>query len=98
MLRTLLHVRRPGGVQTSYLDVPIATYGAANTNAPGAPPSSRCDFYGYQVNFTHAQPYPSRGRYLLAVSRRLAQLVRDRWYLKRDTKELRVEAVDADVP
>lgn len=95
------HGNAVGGVRTSYLDVPIATYGAASTNAPGDPPSSRCDFYGYQVNFTHeelAQLYPNRGRYLFAVSRRLAQLVRDRWYLKRDAKELRVEAINADVP
>ena len=90
-----------GGVRTSYLDVPIATYGAASTNAPGAPPSSRCDFFGYQVDFTHerlAQLYPTHAHYALAVSRSLAQLVRDRWYLPRDAQELRVEAAHAVIP
>ena len=90
-----------GGVRTSYLDVPIATYGAANTTAPGAPPSSRCDFFGYQVDFTHerlAQLYPTHARYALAVSRSLARLVRHRWYLPRDAQELRVEAANAVIP
>lgn len=90
-----------GGVRTTYLDVPLATYGAANTNAPGTPASGRCDFYGFQVNFTHeqlARLYPTRGRYLLAVSRRLTRLVHDRWYLKRDAKEVRDEAARAAVP
>jgi len=35
---------------------------------------------------------------LLAVRRRLTRLVHDRWYLKRDAKEVRDEAARADVP
>jgi hypothetical protein len=91
-----------GGVRTSYLDVPIATYGAVSTNDPDANrPSDRCDFLGYQIDFTREQLndlYKNHGGYLNRVNRRLDELVRDGWYLKRDADELRTEAAHADVP
>ena len=85
-----------GGVRTSYLDVPVATYGAVSTNAPGAPPSSRCDFFSYEIPFTRGefdQLYRSPLTYVRAVRARLRQLIRGRWYLKRDAKEALLEAV-----
>lgn len=91
-----------GGVRTSYLDVPIATYGAVNTAVPGVTqPGARCDFIGYQINFTEeelSELYRNHGGYVNQVDRRLNELVRKGWYLKEDADELRVEAGHADVP
>jgi hypothetical protein len=95
------HGNAVGGVRTTYLDVPIATYGAVSTNAPETPPGSRCDFLGFQVDFTNEklrQLYRNHGRYVRAVSHRLRELVRQRLYLKGDVREILDEAVHADVP
>ena len=95
------HGNAIGGVRSTYLDVPIATYGAVSTNAPETPPGSRCDFLGFQVDFTHEKLgglYGTHGRYVRAVSDRLHDLVRDNLYLSRDAQETLDEAVHADVP
>jgi hypothetical protein len=95
------HGNAVGGVRTTNLDVPVATYGAVSTNAPETPPGSRCDFLGFQVDFTNEklrQLHRNHGRYVHAVSRRLRELVRDRLYLKGDAREVLDEAVHADVP
>jgi Alpha/beta hydrolase domain len=95
------HGNAIGGVRSTYLDVPIATYGAVSTNAPETPPGSRCDFLGFQVDFTHEKLvglYGTHGRYVRAVSDRLRDLVRDNLYLSRDAQETLDEAVHADVP
>jgi hypothetical protein len=66
-----------------------------STNAPGVPPSSRCDFFSYEIPFTRGefdQLYRNPLRYVRAVRARLRQLIRDRWYLKRDAKEALLEA------
>jgi hypothetical protein len=67
-----------------------------STNAPGAPPSNRCDFFSYEIPFTRGEfdrLYRSPLTYVRAVRARLRQLIRDRWYLKRDAKEALLEAV-----
>jgi Alpha/beta hydrolase domain len=90
------HGNAVGGVRTSYLDVPLATYGAVSTNAPDAPAGSRCDFFSYAIVFTREefeQLYGSPRAYLRAVRRRLNHLVRDRWYLRHDANELLREAI-----
>lgn len=95
------HGNAVGGVRTTYLDIPIATYGAVSTNAPETPPGSRCDFLGFQVDFTNeklGQLYRNHGRYVRAVSHRVRELVRHRLYLSKDAREILDEAVHADVP
>jgi Alpha/beta hydrolase domain len=95
------HGNAVGGVRTPYLDVPIATHGAVSTNVPGSPPSNRCDFYGYQVDFPReklVQLYGDHAGYVRAVNHSVKSLVRKRWYLRQDAAELRAEAAQADVP
>lgn len=95
------HGNAIGGVRTPYLDVPIATYGAVSTNAPGSPPSNRCDFYGHQVDFPReklVQLYGDHAGYRRAINRSIKSLVRKGWYLRQDANELRAEAARADVP
>ncbi len=73
-----------GGVRTTYLDVPIATY-------------HTCALSGYEVPFSRqelAELYPSPSDYVSRVNRRLDELVRQGWYLKEDADEIRAEAVD----
>jgi hypothetical protein len=95
------HGNAVGGVRTPYLDVPIATYGAVSTNAPGSPPGSRCDFFGYQVDFSHETLvglYGDHRGYVRALTRSAKGLVRRGWYLRQDAAELRAEAAQADIP
>lgn len=90
-----------GGVRSSYLDVPIATYMAISTNDPATPPGSRCDMIGFQIKFSAAELkdlYGNHGGYVSAVNGRLNQLVKERWILKRDANQLRVEAAHANIP
>lgn len=76
------HGNAVGGVRTTYLDVPIATY-------------HTCMLSGYEVLFSKprlAELYRSPDDYVTRVNRRLDELVRQGWYLKEDADEMRSEA------
>ena len=71
-----------GGVRTTYVDVPVATY-------------HTCMLSGYKAPFSHerlAEVYGSPEEYVSLVDRRLDALIRDGWYLEEDAEEIREEA------
>ena len=72
-----------GGVRTTYVDVPVATY-------------HTCMLSGYKAPFPHerlAEAYDSPEEYVSRVDRRLDELIRDGWYLEEDAEKIRKEAV-----
>ena len=71
-----------GGVRTTYVDVPVATY-------------HTCMLSGYKVPFSHerlAEVYGSPEEYVTRVDQRRDELTRDGWYLEEDAEEIRKEA------
>lgn len=71
-----------GGVRTTHVDVPLATY-------------HTCMLSGYKAPFSHerlAEAYDSPEEYVSLVDRRLDELTRDGWYLEEDAEEIREEA------
>ncbi|PYS39619.1 MAG: hypothetical protein DMG14_13370 [Acidobacteria bacterium] len=94
-----------GGVQNTYVDVPIAKYGVPNTAKPGFAPETRADFYcsiaGYEIPLSHDQlkaMYKDHKDYEKKVEDRLKQLIKDGWFLPIYTKQVIGDAAKAMVP
>jgi hypothetical protein len=88
------HGNAVGGVRTTYVDVPVATYSPLNS---GTDPN--CGVLGSQRAFTPERLrslYDTKRRYVKRVKKRLKQLVREGWYLREWAGELRREAVAFD--
>ncbi|TVV75739.1 alpha/beta hydrolase domain-containing protein [Sphingomonas solaris] len=87
-----------GGVRTTTLDVPVATYALCDTGKKTSINPAGIDFgAAYMIPFTPErlkQLYPTPQTYLTKVDRRLDQLVRDGWYLKEDADEARAKAAE----
>lgn len=90
-----------GGVRSSYVDVPIASYAAISTNDPAVnQPDARCDFIGYQLRFSEDELrrlYGDHGGYVSRIARRLEELVAQSWIRADDARTLLIEAAQADV-
>jgi hypothetical protein len=88
------HGNALGGVRTSYLDVPVATYETVSERQPGTT-GGRCDMLGPQFDFAPDELralYGSQEGYVARLRGRLEELVRDRWYLDFHAAELLREA------
>ncbi len=84
-----------GGLRSPYLDVPTSTWFGTATGA------SFCFIAGYEVPFDQAlidELYPTKGSYVRAVQRNVADLVADRFLTRADGHKLVAEAVASDVP
>ncbi|MCL4722278.1 MAG: hypothetical protein KJ041_10075 [Gammaproteobacteria bacterium] len=82
-----------GGLRSPYVDVPIASY--------SLPPGPPCPYIGTKTPLSQAQLdalYRSHGKYVKAVAKSTAKLVRDRFVLPRDGARIVTEAVRSDVP
>jgi hypothetical protein len=90
------HGNARGGVRSTYLDVPIATYNVISTKDPQrARSSTRCEMIAHAVPFDRAKLerlYKNKAGYARQVERRVSELVRGGWYLEADAKEIRKEA------
>jgi hypothetical protein len=76
-----------GGIRSTYVDVPIATYETCSANP----------LAGFQVPFSAqrlAELYSSGDAYVRAVNRRVDELVREGWYLEEDADDIRADAVE----
>jgi hypothetical protein len=85
-----------GGVRSSQLDVPVATYVPTSSGR-----STLCVLQGYVVRFSHGELvrlYGSRDRYVAMVRQRLSQLVSERWLLPFDAAEILLRAERAPIP
>jgi hypothetical protein len=95
------HGNARGGVRSTTLDVPVATYQALNE--PRDPdedltPGS-CLVYGSQLDFPSdelASLYDDRDTYLAEVDDRLDELIEDGWALEQFADELRQQAGTVD--
>jgi hypothetical protein len=95
------HGNARGGVRSTTLDVPVATYQALNE--PRDPdedltPGS-CLVYGSQLDFPGdelASLYDDRDTYLAEVDDRLDELIEDGWALEQFADELRQQAGSVD--
>ncbi|WP_157592034.1 alpha/beta hydrolase domain-containing protein [Solirubrobacter soli] len=90
-----------GGVRSIGLDVPTATYFDTNAPLPGDAGFCSNSSVGHQEAFSHQKLkalYPTHGVYVLKVTLRAAQLVREGWLLPADAVEAVAEAARADVP
>jgi alpha/beta hydrolase family protein len=89
------HGNELGGVRSTYLDVPTASY-FANAAAPGG--ESLCDgpdALGAQERFSREtldSLYGTHGRYVSRVVRRANELAREGWLLPADARAVRQEA------
>ena len=94
------HGNAVGGVRTTYVDVPIATFSPLNeAGTPPAPGSQFCGVFGSQIPFSQDELrslYRNHGGYASRVNRRLGELVKEGWYLRQFAPELRREAAEFD--
>lgn len=78
-----------GGVRTVTTDVPIGRYSSCLLGGFFQTPFLEELFTRDEL----AQRYGAPGQYVAQVNRTLAELVREGWYLREDTREVRAEAV-----
>jgi len=91
-----------GGVRSSYVDVPYASYSALSVNDPAAnQPEANCSLIGYQFRLPEAtlrRLYPTHAAYVYKVAEDLARLWAQGWVTRDDAGGQLLEAVGADVP
>ena len=78
-----------GGVRSSYVDVPVATY-FTNSNGPGT-----CAEMGHKTAFDAArftELYGTPAKYAAKVAQAVDALVRQRWLTPSDGKKIKAEA------
>jgi hypothetical protein len=97
-----------GGVRSSYVDVPIATY--HGTAAAGSGPTgSFCRLLGHEVPFSskvlqelyplpESYSYPGHETYVAKVRDNVKQMINGRWLLPEDAKRVVLQAEQAIVP
>ena len=85
-----------GGVRTTTLDIPVASYPLCNDGKKNAINPVGINFIAsYQVPFTPERLkklYPTPQIYLAKVNRRLKELEREGWYLPEDADDARAKA------
>jgi Alpha/beta hydrolase domain len=90
-----------GGVRSIALDVPTATYFDTNVPLPGDAGFCSNTSVGHQEAFSRQKLralYPTHGIYVLKVTLRAAQLVREGWLEPADAVRAVAEAAKAQVP
>jgi hypothetical protein len=90
-----------GGVRSSVLDVPTASITPVGANAPGDPPTARCDMVGWQTPLPHAELvrlYGDHAAYIRKVDLSLAGLVGGGWLLQPDANRIAARARAEKVP
>jgi hypothetical protein len=91
-----------GGVRSSYVDAPFASYAATSINDPNVvQPGATCNMVGYQFRLpetTLRNLYPTHAAYASDVADDLAKLTRQGWVTPQDARKQLLEAVRADVP
>jgi hypothetical protein len=96
-----------GGLRTSYLDVPVATYHASwgayvtTPSGPSDPMAAKCQLIGWMEPLPKAtlqKLYPTHAAYVAKVDKDIAALVRKKELLPDDAQALRSEAESASVP
>ncbi|MDO8795718.1 MAG: alpha/beta hydrolase domain-containing protein [Vicinamibacterales bacterium] len=92
-----------GGVRNTYVDVPVAKYGAPNNADPK--PGTRDDFYcgigGYQIAMTGDQLhalYKDASAYRGKVKQRLDELTKAGWFLPEYAGQVTGDAVKVQIP
>jgi len=78
-----------GGVRSSYVDVPVATY-FTNSNGPGT-----CAELGHKTSFDAARfnaLYETPAKYASRVAQSVDALVRQRWLTESDGRKIKAEA------
>ncbi|HEX4093047.1 MAG TPA: alpha/beta hydrolase domain-containing protein [Trebonia sp.] len=93
------HGNAVGGVRSSHLDVPVATYIARAPDA-GPEPGLRRSQLGIEAPFSAdklAELYGSSREYAQRTAGRLDELVRERWLLPEDAAVLAAEAAENEV-
>jgi hypothetical protein len=83
-----------GGLRSSYLDVPIATY-TGKATGPG------CGVFGFKIPFTPKRLkdlYPTHADYVSKVNADVDQLSEQGWLTKTDAANIKAEAANADIP
>jgi hypothetical protein len=89
-----------GGIRNVWVDVPTATYGVFGK---GKTPSTDrlCLLAGTKVPLPEAKLrklYPNRGKYESRVNQRLAELIRDGWFLPEYADLVRDDLKTTDIP
>jgi hypothetical protein len=91
-----------GGVRSSYVDVPIASYAATSVNDPNVnQPTATCNMVGYEFRLPDAtlrELYPTHGAYVSDVAHDLAKLMAAGWVTPEDARQQLTEAARADIP
>lgn len=91
-----------GGVRSSYVNVPIASYAATSVNDPNVvQPSATCNMVGYEFRLPEAtlhMLYPTHAAYVLDVARDLATLTAQGWVTPQDARKQLEEAARANIP
>jgi hypothetical protein len=89
-----------GGIRNVWVDVPTATYGVFGKGK--TPATDRlCVLAGTKVPLPEAtlrKLYPNRGQYQSRVNQRLAELIRDGWFLPEYADIVRADLKTTDIP
>jgi hypothetical protein len=89
-----------GGVRSVFVDVPTASI-TPTSLAPGGIVKNPCAYVGYQLDFSPARLqalYPTHARYVAEVRSDTNRLVRERFLLRDDARDLVTTAEQAKVP
>jgi acyl-coenzyme A thioesterase PaaI-like protein len=89
-----------GGVRSVFVDVPTASI-TPTSLAPGGIVKNPCAYVGYQLDFSPARLqalYPTHARYVAEVRNDTNRLVRERFLLRDDARDLVATAEQAKVP
>ncbi len=95
------HGNALGGVRSTYLDVPFATYVVTSTSKPGVESRIRADMIGHIVPFSREKMdklYSNKAGYISRVEKKSGELVDQRWYLPEDAEEIKKEAAQFQWP
>ena len=87
------HGNQRGGVRSTYLDVPVATYSSRNETAPNG--LAMCTGMGAETRFSREQLrvlYRDRQDYVNRVIARANELEREGWLLPFNAEAVRQEA------
>jgi hypothetical protein len=90
-----------GGVRSSYVDVPVASYAATSVNDPNVvQPSATCTMVGYQFPLPASvlhKLYPTHAAYVADIARDLAKLGAQGWVTPQDAHDQLIAAARSDI-
>ena len=90
-----------GGVRSSYVDVPVASYAATSVNDPNVvQPTATCNMVGYEFRLPASvlrKHYPTHAAYVADVARDLVKLSAHGWVTQQDARDQLAAAVRSDI-